>query len=373
MPTYVVFCYVNSDGVGDFTHYADIMQKLERYQVIQWVSVILFSARGKDDNYLRIQDKLRDNKGIVYYGKDDEHRDIFTQDTLLIEHLNHAEQAFCISYEGNLMSLYASYLKPNIPVKYIGEHGVVLYAEALGSEEKSPYHVNRSLGLSETDYYGNPCQGIKLLDLPLEASFQTQWAHIAAADPAFSARVLACTDSLDATVLQHHHVFMAAYFNHGCDFFEFLSQYPLGFSRLLGAVAKSNHSAYKGAFLSYTYPCFREIPEQSSDQKNGFNLLKSELAKAQSGDATAFLNAPLIFPWETSTEGMSNAEIITALMVEEAPRDDFECLLRGGFFQVKCRVGIQAKDFITQNTRSLAYVRYRMTPLCQIRLKLCRY
>lgn len=218
MPIYIVFCCVNFDGLGDFIHYENIIDKLTCHTDIQFISVILFNAHGKHHHDVKIATKLKEIKGVIYYGTETAHVNIFSQDPQLKHYLEHADQAFYISYEGPLESIYAPLLKPNIPIKYIGEHNAALYCDKYGP--KNPYRFNRPLGLGH-DNLGNPCYGIKLYPSITESA-EEQWAHITQTDPTFSKHLLTCTDASDLNTLLQHHVLMSAYFNRCWDFFEFL-------------------------------------------------------------------------------------------------------------------------------------------------------
>lgn len=206
-------------------HYEGIIQKLSRYQDIQLVSIIHFDSHGKIENYSHIEKRLNALPGIKYFGKTDIHQHRFSKDEQLIEYVKTAQQVFYISFGYEFFKeLYA--VPPNIPHKYIGEHDATMYYERTG-DVNNQYHLNRSLGIGGKDHFGNPFQGIKLLDLPAPRSFEEHWTLISEKDPNFAATVRACTNTHDATSLSNGHTLITAYFNRSWDFFEFLRMFTV--------------------------------------------------------------------------------------------------------------------------------------------------
>lgn len=140
----VVFNTVNGDGVGDFSHFEDIMKALlgnPAFSSVEFIPIVCFLPSGKESNYIRIGEKLNLLGIPFFYGKPKDHEH-FSQNVSLQEKLREANQAIIISFDA-IFGQYSRYLRQGIPIKQIGEHDPVI----TGSHD---------LGLSSR------CYGIKI-------------------------------------------------------------------------------------------------------------------------------------------------------------------------------------------------------------------
>ncbi len=72
MPKIIIFNTINSDGIGDFTYFEDIMKKFlidSKYDDVDFTPIVLFKDGGKDANFARI-DKTIKTLDILYYYED---------------------------------------------------------------------------------------------------------------------------------------------------------------------------------------------------------------------------------------------------------------------------------------------------------------
>ncbi|MBA3536851.1 MAG: hypothetical protein H0T84_09610 [Tatlockia sp.] len=224
MSTYIIFNTINFDGVGDYSHFEDIVNALRtnpKFCDVKLIAFVLFHERGKESNYLFIGKKLKALDIPFYYGNAEDH-ERFSLDEEVQKHLREADQVLVISYEDCLVSTYKPYIKNNIPFKYIGEHEILL----ADPNEIKENGLNRSLGLSAGK------QGIKICTVPQIESINS-WEIIQAKDPEFAAKTLTSTNCKDFKQFTHQNVIIPAYFNLNWDFIEFLrifavnKSYPL--------------------------------------------------------------------------------------------------------------------------------------------------
>ncbi len=203
MPRYVVFCNVHHDGVGDFSHFEDIMIALlanPAFNDVEFIPIVYFDDAGKESNYVRIGEKMKSFGIPFFYGKTSEHAH-FSSDEVVQKLLNEADQAIIISY-GKVPNFYKPFLKKDIPVKFIYEH------ENWGNG-------TRSLGLSRS------CYGIKIKDVPQIQPLEA-WSIIEKNDPEFAAQLLKCTHSPDFKTFNNTHIVIPAYFNNDWSFISLL-------------------------------------------------------------------------------------------------------------------------------------------------------
>lgn len=199
----VVFNTVNGDGVGDFSHFEDIMKALlanPAFVSTEFIPIVCFLPSGKESNYIRIGEKLRALGITFFYGKPNDHEH-FSQDVGLQENLRDATQAIIISFD-TIFGQYSRYLRKGIPIKIIGEHDPVI----TGSHD---------LGLSRR------CYGIKIKNDP-HISQDQALRIIADNNPEFSDQLLNRTISADFDAFNHNNSLIPAYFNIDEHFISFL-------------------------------------------------------------------------------------------------------------------------------------------------------
>jgi hypothetical protein len=210
MPNYLIFNTVNSDGVGDFSHFEDIIKTLlanPKFNDVEFIPIVCFKAGGTESNYRRVGEKLK-ALGIPFiYGKDDDHKR-FSSDPAIQKQLNEADQAIVISYD-TIFGKYQPYLKPDIPIKSISEHESIIYIS--GHKNHIPHPLGLGLGK----------KGIKIKDatptLPND-----EWNIIKQNDPDVATQLLACTHSPDFENFYENYLVTPAYFNRPSDFVAYL-------------------------------------------------------------------------------------------------------------------------------------------------------
>jgi ankyrin repeat protein len=199
----VVFNTVNGDGVGDFSHFEDIMKALlanPAFISMEFIPIVCFLPSGKESNYIRIGEKLRALGIPFFYGKPNDHEH-FSQEVSLQKNLREASQAIIISFDA-IFGQYSRYLRQGIPIKIIGEHDPVI----TGSHD---------LGLSRR------CYGIKIKN-DSRISQDQALRIIADNNPEFSDQLLSRTISADFDTFNHNNSLIPAYFNIDEHFISFL-------------------------------------------------------------------------------------------------------------------------------------------------------
>ena len=207
---------VCSDGIGDFSHFEDILKALlnnPQFSNVQFIAIVYFNAKGKKSNYDLIQHKL-DELGIkTYFGTDPEHL-AFITDTELQHHLSEADQVIMISSPSGFV-IYEPYFKKNIPIKFIGEHETPDPFRGLDRKYLPRTITLRSMGLSREHY------GLKTKDI-LAPTSEDAWEIIQHHSPEFATRLLDCTNSPDFQKFCTQNMILPAYFNKCRDFVNFL-------------------------------------------------------------------------------------------------------------------------------------------------------
>lgn len=207
MPKYVIFNTIHSDGIGDFSHFEDIMRALlanPKFRNVEFIPIIHFQDGGKESNYRRIGEKLKALNIPYYYGKYEDHVN-FSNDKTLQKKLSEADQVISISLD-NISDLYKPYLKKDIPFKGIGEH------EALTDSNLPHTH---SLGLRPG------LQGIKIANItPIQP--KAAWKIIAENDYEFSEQLLKTFESENMEAFIDNNLIIPAYFNKDNNFISFL-------------------------------------------------------------------------------------------------------------------------------------------------------
>lgn len=219
MPKYAIFNTVVSDGMGDFSHFLDVVQALRanpHFKDVEFVPVVCFQNGGKKANEARVREKL-DALGWPYvFGSEDDHAKFCLEEDT--QHLLHdADQAIVISSDQErLLELYAPYMKAGIPIKLIAEHeGSLLVPEDVMKTTPKEQVVHAPFGLSAR------CSGIKIATVP-SVPAEEAWHVLETHNPEFAARLLQSSDSADFESFQQGNVIVPAYFNNDLDFTLFL-------------------------------------------------------------------------------------------------------------------------------------------------------
>ncbi|MDA9272126.1 hypothetical protein N9Q05_01920 [bacterium] len=210
MPKYVVFNTVNYDGVGDFSHFKEIMLALlanPMFKDVEFTAIVAINCSRTRARYDSIHDELKSLGIQFYYGDIDEHIEILSKDKDLQKELQQADQAIIISFD-DISSLYEPYFKKNIPIKLIGEHECVIAGVAF---RDFPLNQNHSLGLKKG------FEGIKIKNNP-HLSPQEAWNIIETHHPEFSAQLLNHTGSNDFESFYEKNMLVPAYSNTPHDF-----------------------------------------------------------------------------------------------------------------------------------------------------------
>jgi len=208
MPKYIMFNTVNSDGVGDFSHLADIIKKLRadpKFNDVEFLPIVHFHDGGSDANYVRIAQQLEDMNIPFLYGKKKDHEQ-YILDPAVQKQLNDADQALIISYD-SISAKYMPYLKPGIPIKSIMEHDSCNVTVVMNGG------FDDSLGLERS--------GVKIDNIP-QIKPDDAWDIMMKHDPAFASQLLANTTSPDFATLHAQNIFVPAYFNKYEDFNSFV-------------------------------------------------------------------------------------------------------------------------------------------------------
>ena len=235
---HIIFNTICPDGMGDFSHFEDIMKVLlakPRFSKIEFIAIVTFKDRDdltcssdlNESIYLNVRERLYSLGIRFYYGRYTDHIN-YSNHHDVQDLLSEADQVVTISYGDITENLYAPYFKKGIPIKYIGEHESI---------QKQPGRISRSLGLSEG------CFGIKIQDIgrikPKEA-----YEIIAKNNPEFFSQLLSCTNSDNFDDFISGNIVVPAYFNKPDDFAVFLNFLGVNSSLTQGKNIIVFHSGY---------------------------------------------------------------------------------------------------------------------------------
>lgn len=180
MSLYIILNTVKADGVGDFSHFEEIMTALNsnpRFRDVDFLLMVLFQTnlhrRKFDSLYMSLLKRVKSLGCPFVFGSLDQHKQLFLQkinnsglysqdgiDNDLIQEissvdfrnfgdlLKSAEQVIIISYD-KLFELYAPYFKENVPVKFIAEHDAEINTS--GAKFANNFRL-RPLGLHPSSY-----------------------------------------------------------------------------------------------------------------------------------------------------------------------------------------------------------------------------
>lgn len=204
----ILFNCIDEDGIGDFSHFEDIVKALReipRFHQQKFIAFVGFDPNGKKENYDRIKDRLSHLDIEFYYGTYDELDQQFADlSAIITPKLEQASQAIVISFNSRKSSTFTccSVWMRNLdtPPKFLGEH------EANSLRYDGNY-LSRSLGLSEH------CYGLKIKNVPSHLAPEDAWETIQHADSAFFEQLLTQTHSTDVHEFVDNNILFPAYFN----------------------------------------------------------------------------------------------------------------------------------------------------------------
>lgn len=215
MLTCHLFVTVNSDGLGDFSHFSDIYNAIRKdrsLKHIQYIPVVY--VRGENQaKYLAIEKKLRAMNIPLYYFLGNFHetenslrKKLYEKQTLM-HGLQKTDQVILISFD-TIFSHCRPYINSKAIIKTINEHE--------GSRMLTGIpHTRRGLGL------GNGCYGIKIADIaPL--SFLEAGKIIERNDIRFYSDLIHHTNSTDFVDFCENNLCIPAYFSEPEVLFRFL-------------------------------------------------------------------------------------------------------------------------------------------------------
>jgi hypothetical protein len=195
----LVFNSVNYDGIGDFSHFKDILTaylKNPKFRDVEFLPIVAFDTCGAESNYSKLKRECEHLGLNILYGTLKEHQS-YILDTSIQEKIKDANQALIISYDIGLFKLYAPYLNKNIPIKSIAEHE---------SNIGPKFAIQHNLGL------GSSCDGIKIADITPQSP-ENAWEIIKTNDEDFFKTLLLKTASQDIAAFNKNYLMTPAYFN----------------------------------------------------------------------------------------------------------------------------------------------------------------
>jgi len=226
MPHYIIYTYVNNDGLGDFSHLDDIAVTIlsnPHFNDINLTIIVEIRDIGRDK-----ESELKSKEIFLPFIKnkliqlEQDFPDRLTtfcaletqyqyDNPVIQKKLNEADQLLIVSYDGQYCRAseqYTRYCQEGIPIKFIGEHErkEIKYSEP---------HLIRSLGLSDG------CYGLKIKDKG-HACPDDAWNVIEQNDPTFASELLFCTNSSDFAEFNRRYLLVPCYFNNTYIFSNFL-------------------------------------------------------------------------------------------------------------------------------------------------------
>lgn len=220
-PIYVMYVNINIDGIGDYTHFEDIMRRLindPRYMDVEFVPIICFNSYGKQINYYRINDKLEilfAGKIKYYYTKSNNFGALELNPYIgseIYKKLKSAQQVIFISYESNyeFSKHYEDILSKDILCKYIGEHE----ADEVQALKSHPISY-RNLGLYD-NHFGIKCDYSPKIERTQALSIINEQA------PQFTHALLTQSQTSELQMFDEQNITIPCYFNNLEDFFAYL-------------------------------------------------------------------------------------------------------------------------------------------------------
>ena len=207
MQSWILFCDVFHDGIGDYIHFEDITKAIMANNAlnnIQLTAVIRVDPDSKDSNKELIQKKLRDLKINFYYNQE-------LNEPSLLQTLATADKAIIISRVSDFDKDYNKFLKKKPPIIYIGEHETATNRYNIGRSFSC-----RTLGLSDNFY------GIKIPSI-IKMNAEESWDTIHQSDINFASILDECTQCYSFNEFSQKVTLIPSYFNKPYDFLSFLS------------------------------------------------------------------------------------------------------------------------------------------------------
>ncbi len=216
MPSYVLFNTICWDGVGDFTHFTDIVKKLRadpKFSDIDFLAIVF--CQHEPPTFDKIRQELSELTIPFLYGNRADHERYSADETIQAQ-LGEADQAIVISYNALLTTIYEPYLKKTIPRKTIGEHESSLEWYSLTDPNSASAHCYQfNLGLQPS------MSGIKISDIPAINPLKA-WKSLQDAEPLFANRLVTFTRCPHPKILLAQTLLVPAYFNRYQDFLSFV-------------------------------------------------------------------------------------------------------------------------------------------------------
>ena len=207
MQSWILFCDVFHDGIGDYIHFEDITKAIMANNAlnnIQLTAVIRVDPDSKDCNKELIQKKLSDLKINFYYNQE-------LNEPSLLQTLATADKAIIISRVSDFDKDYNKFLKKKPPIIYIGEHETATNRYNIGRSFSC-----RTLGLSDNFY------GIKIPSI-IKMNAEESWDTIHQSDINFASILDECTQCYSFNEFSQKVTLIPSYFNKPYDFLSFLS------------------------------------------------------------------------------------------------------------------------------------------------------
>ncbi len=230
MPIYVILNTVKSDGVGDFSHFEDIINAINVNKVfddVEFLLLVLFQENEKRPFNGRLYRNLLERTkklGHQYvFGTEQEHLNLiasFNNAHEIYCNLNISSQVIIISYD-KLFDLYEPYFKKDVVIKYISEHDAIINRQksliypVTNSKYQREFLI-RGMGLSLN------ANGIKVKNIPA-VTFDEAVSIIQENDPDLLDFMVNCTQAADLDELLRDNIIIPAYFNYDYKFAYFIA------------------------------------------------------------------------------------------------------------------------------------------------------
>lgn len=208
MKKIILLNHVQTDGVGDFSHFLDIYDELRhnnKYGDTEFIPLVCC----KRELIPEVEKRLRDMGLLHYYvGTLDDYKNKYCHDVSLKQSLSEAEQLIQISYCGEFISPDIYNVNPLALLKYVGEHEIANGDSNPFSRFKQTNVMLRSMGLSPNHY------GIKIKKVPVLAD-EDIFASIEMNDVEndFVKKLLLHTGAERLCDIKHKNILIPAYFN----------------------------------------------------------------------------------------------------------------------------------------------------------------
>lgn len=220
MPNYVILNTVKTDGVGDFSHFEDIVKAIKansKFADVELFLLVLFEENAERFSNCPLYTDLlirTHNLGCHYvFGTLNEHEAAVCINVYLRHQLQQASQVLIVSYD-KLFEFYEPYFKQSAVIKYISEHDGLMNQQKsiVYPRDKVKYPrelLMRGMGLSSN------CYGVKIKDIP-NLTFNMAVETIQNSDPNLFSNMINCAGAKDLEELLKDNIIIPAYFS--CDY-----------------------------------------------------------------------------------------------------------------------------------------------------------